>query len=1026
MDPKLRVESHNFDNAEASNAVGKKKSLEWDLNDWKWDGHHFVAAPLNAVPSGCKNKQLIAVPESDSLSSCSEETDIGVVQKGRGDLEKRIKVSAAEGCGLSCEDGSLSLKLGGQIYEMAEGELGNDGKKGKLLGGNSGRFVCQVEGCRADLSSAKDYHRRHKVCEVHAKASSAMVASVMQRFCQQCSRFHFLDEFDEGKRSCRRRLAGHNRRRRKTHPDTTVNGNALTDDKASSYLLISLLNTLSSLHADQSDNSRNQDLLSQLLENIASLAGSCDSTNPFGTLQPTQGLCAVGTSAGTPAAAANGLSSSGGGTKDSYRNPLCSPSEAPCNPDVLAFPPRYANSAPPMLIELPPGQNIGDPGETVQAVPSQCSPTLQPSKDVLSAKGGASCSLQHTLSIEPAKGRLRVNDFDLNCMYNETQDGGEGGEQPIGSNRGTASIDCPSWTLKDSHQSSPPQISGNSDASSVQSLPSSNEDLQSRTDRIVFKLFGRDPNDLPLVLRAQILDWLSHTPTDMESYIRPGCIVLTVYLCLDDSIWEELNHDLCSSLSRLLATSREDFWRKGWLYVRLQDRMAFIYNGHVILDVSPLLQENPNKCHIVSVTPIAVPHSARVSFRVQGFNLAQATARLLCAFDGKYLDTETTCSLVGGPDPSWECGSYPYLSFSCLLPDSTGRGVIEVEDHGLSNGFFPFVVAEEDVCCEIRMLENLINLASCGDILPEKLNVAGARNQALNFLNEMGWLLQRSNLKVRSKQDNYSSDLFSLKRFRWLMTFAMDWEWCAVVKKLLDILFQGIVELGGCTPSELALSENLLHIAVEKNYKLMVKFLVTYKPTTTSTETTADCFLFRPDMLGPSDITPLHIAASLDGAEVILDALISDPGQHGMKAWETARDSSGFTPEDYAIARGHRSYVILVQRKIDNAAEKEHVVLDILGNVTVSRADGPKSSKLTSFNIEKSRLIDQLSCKLCEQQQLAWRAPLSRTLLYRPLILTMVGIAAVCVCVGLLFKGPPEVTFVHSPFSWESLDYGTI
>lgn len=34
-------------------------------------------------------------------------------------------------------------------------------------------------------------------------------------------RFHPLSEFDEGKRSCRRRLAGHNRRRRKTQPDDT-------------------------------------------------------------------------------------------------------------------------------------------------------------------------------------------------------------------------------------------------------------------------------------------------------------------------------------------------------------------------------------------------------------------------------------------------------------------------------------------------------------------------------------------------------------------------------------------------------------------------------------------------------------------------------------------------------------------------------------------------------------------------------------------------------------------------------------
>lgn len=32
-------------------------------------------------------------------------------------------------------------------------------------------------------------------------------------------RFHPLSEFDDGKRSCRRRLAGHNWRRRKTQPE---------------------------------------------------------------------------------------------------------------------------------------------------------------------------------------------------------------------------------------------------------------------------------------------------------------------------------------------------------------------------------------------------------------------------------------------------------------------------------------------------------------------------------------------------------------------------------------------------------------------------------------------------------------------------------------------------------------------------------------------------------------------------------------------------------------------------------------
>ncbi|GFS34334.1 squamosa promoter-binding protein-like (SBP domain) transcription factor family protein [Actinidia rufa] len=38
-------------------------------------------------------------------------------------------------------------------------------------------------------------------------------------FCQQCSRFQSLGEFDGEKRSCRKRLDGHNRRRRKLQPE---------------------------------------------------------------------------------------------------------------------------------------------------------------------------------------------------------------------------------------------------------------------------------------------------------------------------------------------------------------------------------------------------------------------------------------------------------------------------------------------------------------------------------------------------------------------------------------------------------------------------------------------------------------------------------------------------------------------------------------------------------------------------------------------------------------------------------------
>ncbi|KAG6484757.1 hypothetical protein ZIOFF_053282 [Zingiber officinale] len=79
---------------------------------------------------------------------------------------------------------------------------------------------CSVDGCKFDLSHCREYHRRHKVCEAHSKTPIVMVGGVEQRFCQQCSRFHLLAEFDEVKRSCRKRLDGHNRRRRKPQPDS--------------------------------------------------------------------------------------------------------------------------------------------------------------------------------------------------------------------------------------------------------------------------------------------------------------------------------------------------------------------------------------------------------------------------------------------------------------------------------------------------------------------------------------------------------------------------------------------------------------------------------------------------------------------------------------------------------------------------------------------------------------------------------------------------------------------------------------
>ncbi|GMH27472.1 hypothetical protein Nepgr_029315 [Nepenthes gracilis] len=78
---------------------------------------------------------------------------------------------------------------------------------------------CQVEGCNLNLSSAKEYHRKHRVCESHSKSPMVIIGGLESRFCQQCSRFHKLSEFDQKKRSCRKRLSDHNARRRKPKPN---------------------------------------------------------------------------------------------------------------------------------------------------------------------------------------------------------------------------------------------------------------------------------------------------------------------------------------------------------------------------------------------------------------------------------------------------------------------------------------------------------------------------------------------------------------------------------------------------------------------------------------------------------------------------------------------------------------------------------------------------------------------------------------------------------------------------------------
>ena len=56
----------------------------------------------------------------------------------------------------------------------------------------------------------------------------------------------------------------------------------------------------------------------------------------------------------------------------------------------------------------------------------------------------------------------------LNDIYIDSDDGMEDPERSlVPENLGTGSLECPSWVQQDSHQSSPPQTSGNSYSASA-------------------------------------------------------------------------------------------------------------------------------------------------------------------------------------------------------------------------------------------------------------------------------------------------------------------------------------------------------------------------------------------------------------------------------------------------------------------------------------------------------------------------------------------------------------------------------
>ncbi|KAL4559330.1 hypothetical protein LXL04_031468 [Taraxacum kok-saghyz] len=162
---------------------------------------------------------VTAVPDDESLSIENRLFgDVRFPPLMRNSLISEDNVSRSIKLGsLFDQRDAQILKASKVSHNLSQSEVSTPLKRRRDGGFGSSPPFCKVHGCNKNLINCKEYHKRHKVCEVHSKTSKVIVNGIEQRFCQQCSRFHVLCEFDDGKRSCRKRLAGHNERRRKPH-----------------------------------------------------------------------------------------------------------------------------------------------------------------------------------------------------------------------------------------------------------------------------------------------------------------------------------------------------------------------------------------------------------------------------------------------------------------------------------------------------------------------------------------------------------------------------------------------------------------------------------------------------------------------------------------------------------------------------------------------------------------------------------------------------------------------------------------
>jgi len=200
-------------------------------------------------------------------------------------------------------------------------------------------------------------------------------------------------------------------------------------------------------------------------------------------------------------------------------------------------------------------------------------------------------------------------------------------------------------------------------------------------------------------------------------------------------------------------------------------------------------------------------------------------------------------------------------------------------ENGFKGNSFPVIIANSTICQELRTLESEFEEeVGTRDVISEDQTQYNghprSREDLLHFLNELGWLFQRKNNLNPCFMD------FSTTRFKFLFTFSVERDWSALIRTLLDILVERSLDSDAFAQEslEMLLEIQLLSRAVKRKCRKMVDLLLSYYLTRGDIANGGSkVYLFPPNSVGPGGVTPLHLAASTQDSEDMVDALTNDP-----------------------------------------------------------------------------------------------------------------------------------------------------